>query len=231
MRIMGVFLGVVMALPVDAQDVTSAKFTEPTQRYGHAILGDDVEWGALEIEMAGGQRHIIRLPTDHVFEDVAPRLWDVDGDGSPEIVVIETDMSLGAALAIYKGQKKIAETPHIGQRNRWLAPIGAADLDGDGTIEIAFVDRPHLRKAIRVWRLEEGQLVEIAQAAGFTNHRIGEDDIAGGIRTCGGLPEMVLATANWARVVRVGYDGSNFKVTDAGAHQGRTSFASVMACP
>lgn len=230
MRTLGALLGAALALPAVAQEVTSAKFTEPTQRYGHAILGDDVEWGALEIVMAGGRRHTIRLPQDHVFEDVAPRLWDVDGDGSPEVVVVETDMSLGAALAIYKGSTKIAETPHIGQRNRWLAPIGAADLDGDGTVEIGFIDRPHLRKAIRLWQLQEGQLVEIAQAAGFTNHRIGEDDIAGGIRTCDGLPEMVLATANWDRVVRVGFDGTNFVVADAGAHKGRGSFARAMEC-
>lgn len=231
MRLLGVLLGAVLALPADAQEVASATFADPTRRYAHAVLGDDVEWGTLEVEMTSGLRHTIRLPQDHVFEDVAPRLWDVDGDGSPEIVVVETDVALGAALAIYRGAMKIAETPHIGQRNRWLAPIGAADLDGDGAIEIAFVDRPHLRKTIRVWRLAEGKLVEIAQASGFSNHRIGEDDIAGGIRTCGGQPKMVLATGNWARVVHVGFDGSTFTITDAGAHQGRGSFAKAMACP
>jgi hypothetical protein len=71
----------------------------------------------------------------------------------------------------------------IGQRNRWLAPIGAADLDGDGRVEIAYVDRPHLARTLRVWRSRPGgTLTEIATATGLTNHRIGEAFITGGIR-------------------------------------------------
>jgi hypothetical protein len=46
----------------------------------------------------------------------------------------------------------LAATPHIGSANRWLAPIGAADLDGDGRVEIAYVDRPHLARTLRIWR-------------------------------------------------------------------------------
>jgi len=59
--------------------------------------------------------------------------------------------------------------------------VGAADLDGDGFVEVAFIDRPHLAKVLRVWRYVDGDFAEVAVMDGVTNHRIGEPDIAGGI--------------------------------------------------
>ncbi|NNK16470.1 MAG: VCBS repeat-containing protein [Sulfitobacter sp.] len=216
--------------PVAAQEITAARFTEPTERYSHGILGDAIEYGALEMDVTGRGTVTVRLPRNHVFEDVAPRLWDVTGDGLPEVVVVETDVALGGALAVYGAAGKIAETPHIGRTNRWLAPIGAADLDGDGAIEIAYIDRPHLAKVLKVWRFKGKTLQHVADASGFTNHRIGERDIAGGIRGCAGAPEMVVATADWTRVVAVRFGSATFEVRDIGPHQGRDSFAKALRC-
>lgn len=230
MRLLGLVLGTICAVPAGAQQITSAAFVEPTTRYGHAILGDAIEWGALQMDVAGQGRITWALPDDHVFEDVVPRLWDVTGDGQPEVVVIETDMAKGAALAIYGAQGKIVETPHIGRSNRWLAPIGAADLDGDGLIEIAYVDRPHLARVLRVWQYEKGALTPVADLPGYTNHRIGESDIAGGIRICDGAPEMIVATSDWSRLAAVRYAANGFVVTDIGPHRGRASFAAALAC-
>lgn len=230
MRLLGGVLAALCALPVAAQQITSAQFIEPTERYSHAILGDGIEWGALRYQVAGQGSVTVRLPLDHVFEDVAPRLWDVDGDGDFEVAVVETDMARGAALAIYGPKGKIAETPHIGQAHRWLAPIGAADLDGDGAVEIAYVDRPHLAKTVRIWRFEDGKLNAVADLPGFTNHRIGERDIAGGMRICAGAPQMIVATADWSRVAAITFGPEGFAHTDMGPHSGRGSFAAAMAC-
>ncbi len=230
MRLLGIALALGLALPAGAQQITGARYTEPTTRYAHAILGDAVEFGALEMDVAGQGRVTVRLPQDHVFEDVAPRLADVNGDGAPEVIVVETDMELGGALAVYGATGKIAETPHIGRTNRWLAPIGVADLDGDGMVELAYIDRPHLAKTLRVWRFQDGGLTPVADLPGFTNHRIGETDIAGGIRTCGSAPEMIVATADWSRVQAVQWTNEGFSVRDIGPHRGRDSFASALAC-
>lgn len=230
-------------LSVVAESVTGARFTEPTERYTHGVLGDAIEWGALEIDTGPSDapglqtdtvvRHttyVLTLPLDHVFEDVAPRLVDVDNDGEHEVLVVETDVTLGAALAIYGPDGKITETPHIGTRNRWLAPIGAADLDGDGVVEVAYIDRPHLAKTLRIWRYEDGALREVAGLQGLTNHRIGEDDIAGGIRTCGGAPEMIVASANWSQLLAVTWQGGEFEWTELGSDTSRPAFARAMAC-
>ncbi len=193
-----------LATQVAAETIVGAQFEGPTTRYTHGVLGDAVEFTTLVIETedwAHKQRYTIELPDDHVFEDVQPRLWDITGNGRPEVVVIETDMGLGGSLAVYDQSGKIAETPHIGRRNRWLAPVGAGDLDGDGRIEVAFVDRPHLAKVLRVFEWTGSDLVLDAELGGLTNHRIGEDFIGGGLRDCGSGPELVTADADWSDVM------------------------------
>jgi hypothetical protein len=194
--------------------ILRADLAEPTDRYAHAVLGDALEWGALTLVLDGGPETTItlRLPETRVFEDIATRLADVTGDGLPEAIVVEADLALGASLAVYGPAGKLAATPYIGQPNRWLAPAGVADFDGDGRVEIAYVDRPHLRQDLVFVRLEGDQLVETLRLPGLTNHRIGDDFISGGVRDCGLGPELILASKDWTRVMRV-LDG---RVTDLG---------------
>ncbi|MEL6464072.1 MAG: VCBS repeat-containing protein [Pseudomonadota bacterium] len=213
-----------------ADTVASARYTDPTDRYAHGVLGDAIEWGALELLLQTGEVRRFVLPQDHVFEDVAPRLADLDGDGASEVLVVETDVVAGGAFAIYGPEGKITETPHIGTRNRWLAPLGAADLDGDGTVEVAYIDRPHLAKTLRIWRYKNSRLTEVARLPGLTNHRIGEGDIAGGIRACNGGPEMILATANWSDLVALRWDGAQFQRTYLGGDTTRAAFARALTC-
>ncbi|MGR3570415.1 FG-GAP repeat domain-containing protein [Brevirhabdus sp.] len=216
--------------------VTAAEYGQPTTRYAHGVLGDDIEFGSLVMTLSDGTRREVVLPENRVFEDVAPRVVDADGDGIPEVMVIETDVKRGAQLAIYGPAGKIAATPNIGRSNRWLAPVGVADLDGDGRLEIAFVDRPHLAKLLRIFRLEDGALNFVAESPGYSNHRIGESQIGGGIRSCGTAknpnirPEMVLATSDWRKVVAVRFDGRAFHARDLAPYEGPQTLAAAMSC-
>jgi hypothetical protein len=123
---------------------------------------------------------------------------------------------------------------HIGTRFRWLAVAGAADLDGDDAMEIAYVDRPHLARELVVVRItQEGgawSLQEIGRTSGLTNHRIGETDIAGGIRDCGQGPEIITANADWSRVIATLLADGKLRHTDIGRHDDRTSFATALRC-
>lgn len=216
-----------------AETIVSATYADPTTRYAHGVLGDAVEWGTLVItteDWAHKTNYRIELPHSRVFEDLAPRLADVDLDGDMEVIVIESEASTGAQLAIYDQTGKIAATPHIGTRNRWLAPIGAGDLDGDGAIELAYIDRPHLAKTLRVWRFQAGALVPVADLPGLTNHRIGEDFITGGLRECGQRPEMITASANWTRVMATVLKDGKLETRDLGAFEGPTSVTQALAC-
>jgi hypothetical protein len=209
MRLAGV-VALVMGLASHAmaQEIVSARYDGPTTRYPHGVLGDDIEYDTLVVRLSDGREISARWAQDIVFEDLSPRVVDVDGDGAPEVVVVESHETQGARLAIWGirdgALAQIAATPHIGTRFRWLAPVAVADLDGDGRVELAYVDRPHLAKVLRVWRYgADGALTQVASAEGLTNHRIGWDYIAGGLRNCGQGPEMVLADAGWANVVAV----------------------------
>ncbi|WP_375175339.1 FG-GAP repeat domain-containing protein [Pseudooceanicola sp.] len=184
--------------PVQAEGrITAATYEGPTDRYDHGVLGDKLEWTTLRLTLEDGTVRRFTLPEDMVFEDLSPRLADVTGDGVAEVIAVETSLRLGARLAVYTAEGRLVTTDHIGQRNRWLAPVGAADFDGDGRIEIAFVDRPHLLQMLRLVRLEAGELREVATLRGVTNHRLGWDYIVGGVRHCAGRPEIILSTGDW----------------------------------
>lgn len=213
------------------EPLIGAEYTEPTGRYPHGVLGDTIEHGALKLTyLPMRTTFVIRLPIDRVFEDTAPRIADVDGDGRAEAVVVESHKDQGARLAIYNGGGLMAATPYIGQRNRWLAPIGIADLDGDGSVEIAYIDRPHLLKTLRVVRLVDGELREVASLEGVTNHRIGEREIGGGLRTCGGAREMIVARHDWRRVMAVTFQDGLLHAREIGVHNGPSSLSNALTC-
>ncbi|KPA21360.1 hypothetical protein shim_20620 [Shimia sp. SK013] len=228
-RLMLRLLLVVPAVPVLAE-IKSADYVEPTTRYAHGVLGDAIEYGALQMKLRSGKTVTLTLPESRVFEDIAPRLFDVTGDGALEAIVVESSQRGGARLAVYNETGLIAATPHIGQSNRWLAPIGAIDLDGDGHVEIAYIDRPHLAKTLRVWRFENGKLTEVANRKGLTNHRIGEDFISGGIRDCGTDPEMITVDASWQKVVATRFDGKRLTSRTLGAFTGQNALQAALNC-
>lgn len=219
--------------------ILQAEFTGPTTRYAHGVLGDAVEWSGLKISFigAGSDADVfaVTLPRDHVFEDLQPRLVDLDLDGHPDaVMVIETDVAQGAALALYGAAGKITQTPHIGRRNRWLAPIGAADLDGDGHIELAYIDRPHLAKRLRIWRYDGAELHELASKPGLTNHRIGDDFITSGLRVCGAgasqVSELVTVDAQWRRLMASRLVAGQIETRDIGAFSGSASLKAALEC-
>lgn len=159
-----------------------AWLARPTARYRHAVLGDALEAEALRYFRNGFGTIEVVLPPNAVFEDLEPRLADLDGDGQDEILVVRSTLDRGAALVAYTvaGDTLVerAATVPIGTPNRWLNPVGVADLDGDGQPEIMAVETPHIGGTLRVWRLENGRLLEVAALAGFSNHVIGSTELA-----------------------------------------------------
>ncbi len=235
---------VALAWPALAQDVplsegavVTAELIAPTDRYDHGVLGDAVEWGGLRLGIntcigcarQSVQTLTITLPVTRVFEDVTARVADLDGDGRAEVIVVETDMVQGGSLAIYDAQGKRAATAFPGQTHRWVAPAGIGDFNGDGRIEIAYVDRPHIAREVVFLRYKYGKLTEIARAPGYSNHRIGDASISGGTRRCGGQDTLVLASADWSRVMELRLKGSRIIAQDIGALTGQDAL--TPGCP
>ena len=159
------------------RNIAAAWLAAPTERYGHGVIGDAVEAGALVARLPSGVLVRLTLPTSSVFEDRLARIVDADGDGEDEVIAVHSYLDRGAALAVIGlvdgGLQIIAETPPIGRANRWLNPIGVGDFDGDGRPEIAYVETPHIGGVLLIYRLQGARLVKLASAHGFSNHASG----------------------------------------------------------
>jgi hypothetical protein len=165
---------------------------------------------AEKLPLAGVSTEVRAVPTkvgvveagpDAVFEDVEPRLIDLDRDGTPEILVIKSYRDKGSALAVV-GRRDgawgvLAETPPGGAPRSWLAPAAVADVEGDGKPGIALVRTPHVQGLLQLWRFEGGRLALRHEAAGYANHVLGSAalDNAAAVDVDGdGRPELVIPT-------------------------------------
>ncbi len=219
----------------DGEGIVWAAFSNATDIYAHGVLGDAIEALGLRAMTAttGPCETYAFLEDGSVFEDLTPRIADLDADGINEVVVVETHPETGAALAVYGVREgalaKIAATPNLGRAYRWLAPAAIADFDGDGRNDVAYVDRPHIGGWLRIVSLVGDELEEIAFERGFSNHRIGEDFISGGVRDCGEGLEIVTMDMGWRRIKAARYVDREIVARELGPYSPE-ALAGAMAC-
>ena len=162
-------------------NITLAWLAGPTQRYRHGVLGDELEAERLVVETRSGMQLRVKLSSQRVFEDLEPRLADIDGDSRDEIIVVESDTKLGASLSVYgiiDGRLvRVTATPFLGQRYRWLNPLGVGDFDGDESIDIALVATPHIGGILRLYQFDKPTLSMFAERSGISTHRMGSTEL------------------------------------------------------
>ena len=214
--------------------IQSAWYDDATDRYAHGVLGDAIEPSTLRVSDEDGCTRSVVLDQAHVFEDLAPRLADIDGNAGLEVITVRSHQNYGAQIAIYQlagdALRLLTSTPYIGTYNRWLAPVGIADLNHDGDMDIAYVDRPHLAKILRVWSYRNGGLEQIANKAGYSNHRIGEPFITGGLKTCDTEITMITADGRWNRILETKLKGNQLTSKDVGKFDGSESVKDALLC-
>lgn len=214
--------------------IESAWYDDATDRYAHGVLGDAIEPSSLVLNDGMGCTLSVVLDPVHVFEDLMPRLADIDKSPGVEVITVRSHQDYGAQIAVYQlagdAIQLLATTPYIGTANRWLAPVGIADFNNDGDMDIAFVDRPHLAKVLRVWSYRDGELHQIAEKSGLTNHRIGEDFISGGVKICGETASMITADKNWSQVIETKLEDDQLVSVEKGALLGTESLTDAFIC-
>lgn len=168
-------------------DIRRAWYGRPTDRYGHGVLGDAIEGGSLVVETTDGTRVELVLDEALVFEDITPRIVDLDGDGSNEVVTIRASQTGGAAVALYglRGAElsEIAASAEIGRPNRWLniAAIVPAQVAGEMSngSTIVGVRTPHIGgRLFFLTMATDGTVRERSDVTrGLSNHVVGSREL------------------------------------------------------
>ena len=188
------------------QDLAWVWLGSPTRRYPHGALGSPVHAGSVHtrVQTRTGQWQTLthELPFNRVYEDRVPRLVDLDKDGHDEIVLVEADALRGASLVVLgvdhsSDQPKLIERargPFAGSSFRWLNPVGFADFDGDGRLDLASVTTPHIGGVLYLYHYRPPVLLPFAKALDVSNHRMGalEQDLAVIVERPGQRPAVVL---------------------------------------
>ncbi|NKB69692.1 MAG: hypothetical protein GKR89_21695 [Candidatus Latescibacteria bacterium] len=193
-----------------------ALYAQPTGRYRHGILGDTIEAGRLVV-WRDGVVYTHTLDEQYVFEDLRPRLFDVDNDGKLEILAIRSHVARGAGITIYKivGEALVewAWVEEIGTPSRWLNIAAIYDLDGDGAVELAWIQTPHIGGILRLARIEPGALTVLDEASQYSNHAIGERNLCLSVVTqTGNNATLWVSTQDRERIV-------GFQFADQGLQQ------------
>lgn len=166
---------------VGEHDIAEAWLAVPTLRYTHGALGDALEAEVLRVTRRSGGIVEFRLKSNAVFEDLLPRIVDLEKTGRDSVLVVRSTANAGAALVAFRLENgrllEHAATPALGAENLWLNPIGAADLAGDGRTEVALVQTPHAEGVLKIYAFENGRFVEKASRPGFSNHDQGSTQL------------------------------------------------------
>lgn len=158
----------------------TARYVDPVTRYAHGILGDKIEAGGLLV-VKDDKPCYFKLEETFVFEDLQPRLYDVDQDGDLEIIVIQTNITSGASVQVYKINNGMLHpymrSEYIGTSHRWLNIAAIDDLDNDGYVEIAWIETPHIGGTLKIGRVVNDSLQLLIEKEGVSNHRIGSGNL------------------------------------------------------
>lgn len=159
-------------------DIRKAWYGQPTDRYGHGVLGDAIEGGSLVAEDAEGGILEFTLPESQVFEDITPRIHDLDFDGANEVVTIRASQTGGAAVVVFGIRDgalvEIAASAENGQRNRWLNIAGILPEPDQDRSAIYFIRTPHINGRLNALVVGQNAIEDTdLRMNDFSNHVIG----------------------------------------------------------
>jgi hypothetical protein len=186
-------------------DIRQAWYGRPTSRYAHGVLGDAIEAASLVAVTALGQQFEIVLPADQVFEDITPRIADLDGDGLNEVITIRSSKRGGAAVGVYGlagGALGLRGAGSVnGRANRWLNIAGFIPRS-DGGLTLYGVRTPHIGGRLFSLDFRNGTVSERNDiATDISNHIIGSRELGmSAVGEFGGQVELVLPSQDRRRL-------------------------------
>ena len=164
------------AQPVVGRDGLITVLVEPTRQYPHGAVGDELEAAAVALVAARPRPRVVAIARPRpgaVFEDLRALRVDVDGDGSEEIIVVESDEREGARIVAFDLRgRRLADSTPIGSAFRWHHALRSVP-GPNGRPDIASVRTPHLGARLEFLRRRGSRLVVLAARDGYPTHYFG----------------------------------------------------------
>ncbi|MFQ5754944.1 MAG: hypothetical protein ACE5H7_02505 [Acidiferrobacterales bacterium] len=155
--------------------------TDRTNRYGHGVLGDQIEAGSITLVQTRLKLRVLRIiliPGPAVVEGIAPIWVDLDGDGVREIIVTLSDAQAGTRIVAFdETSQQVTAGPSIGAGFRWRHELAVAPFGPHGELELAAVRTPHIGGVDEFYRMEGDRLNIVATKYGFSSHTIGSANL------------------------------------------------------
>jgi hypothetical protein len=198
--------------------VQAVVLSEGTDRYRHGALGDKVEATLVTVidvaanALAVRSRYVVKSPA--VIEDLIAMLAPI-GEGTRAALVMVKSVARQGSSVLVLGWREgaldvLAEGPALGQSNRWVHVIAAADVTGDRVPALIAVNAPHVAGVLVAYERRAASLVPVAKALGYASHALGsrnEDQAVLADLRGTGRPEVILPRQS--RDVLAGLELSN----------------------
>lgn len=224
-----------------APPIEDAAYLDPSTAYGHGAVANG-EWAHLRYRH-NGQTVTVAPLEGAVFEGPRPLPRACAGT----VFAVESSLTKGSRVVEFDGQGKGRPfSDWIGQPHRWLSLVGQvswenASQERPRSVFPLVIDRPHLLGDLVVYGPagpvgapdDRPPYAARVLYRGVTNHRLGAADTVGGMRYCPDqLTSVVLATMDWAAVLRLEFDAEDETIVRATRFEGTgpESFAAALAC-
>ncbi|ANU21872.1 hypothetical protein [Planococcus donghaensis] len=156
--------------------------TQPSTRYDHGILGDQIEATGFAI-IDGDKKEVVQetsVPQKDVIESLKPIWVDWDQNGTKEIILTLSNDQEGARLVLYdEAGKQLAEGEPLGQSHRWRHALTVEAFHSTDKLELAEITTPHIGGNLQFieWDQENKRLKVVASGSEYSTHSIGSKNL------------------------------------------------------
>ncbi|WP_419925989.1 hypothetical protein [Candidatus Poriferisocius sp.] len=187
---------------------------EPTDRFPHSSLGDNLEaTTAVVVTVGVNEVETVFRSEGDVIESIAPLLADVDGDGIDEVVLtVSNDEEIWFVVASGTGGGVVAASEPVDRLLGWRQLVAVGPFGPGGETEIAEVLYPDATGSVRFLALDGSELRVVSTRTGYRSHQFGsrnlEQTLAADVDRDGHI-EVIVPTLDRQNVagVRHGPDG------------------------
>jgi len=155
--------------------------TSPTNRYAHAVVGDEIEASAITLIETSPELRIVQtisINEPDVIEGISPIWADIDNDGVHDIIVTLSNSQTGARIVAYREDGTLlAESEPIGRGNRWRHQLAVAGFELNKPPLLVDIRTPHIGGIVEFFQYNNGKLESVKEIMGFSTHSIGSRNL------------------------------------------------------